>query len=321
MLFHYVHFTSLVLATGLTLTLALPRRGRHQTQTDPFAIPDPQEWENTDHMTWDDYVRPPGSNWYNSARRGTQRNFNVALIAVDYPDEAFVITLAANSTVFTNPQPAANSVPRADVPSFYRDLLKKPQEQNLNHTLHEYWMEDSGEGGFNENACPTGQSCSVDLRTDALGAWRAAVGNATANSFELVFILSAGQDESSTWQEFCKMLFDGPDAVADAFGPPANSTLTNWADTRYVNWTSWASAATIWPNAGRSSSTQAESSGMGTYAHELSHLLGIGDNYNNPYSIPPIRSYTAPFSMMSRGSFDGPGGPHTRWQIPALLGG
>ncbi|KAK6429694.1 hypothetical protein LTR95_014160, partial [Oleoguttula sp. CCFEE 5521] len=341
-------YTALALASALTSTHALPRRGRHQTQTDPFAILDHQEWENPDHMTRDDYVRPPGSDWYDPARKGSQRNFNIALIAVDYPDEAFVITLAANSTVFTNPQPAANSVPRADVPSFYRDLLNKPQELNLNHTLHEYWMEDSGgkygvdltsfgpyrmpslahqygiddeEGGFNENACPDGPPCSVDLRTDALGAWRAAVGNATANSFELVFILSAGQDESSTWQEFGEMLFDGPDAVPDAFGPPAYSTLMNWADTRYVNWTSWTSASTIWPNAGRGSSTQAESSGMGTYAHELSHLLGIGDNYNNPYSVPPIRSYTGPFSMMSRGSFNGPGGPHTRWQIPALLGG
>jgi len=43
-------------------------------------------------------------------------------------------------------------------------------------------------------------------------------------------------------------------------------------------------------------------------------------NYNNPYSDPPIRSYTGPWSMMSRGSFNGPGGPHTRWQIPAQQG-
>lgn len=60
---------------------------------------------------------------------------------------------------------------------------------------------------------------------------------------------------------------------------------------------------------------------MGTYAHELSHLLNIGDNYNNPYGIPLRRDYTGPYSMMSRGSFNGPGGPHTRYQIPALQGG
>lgn len=116
------------------------------------------------------------------------------------------------------------------------------------------------------------------------------------------------------------MLFESRDDVSDAFGPPDNSSLPNWAQTRYVPWTSWASAASIWPNAGSGSSTQAESSGAGVFAHELSHLIGIGDNYNNPYSEPPRRSYTGPWSMMSRGSFNGPGGPHTRWQIPCLQG-
>jgi hypothetical protein len=59
---------------------------------------------------------------------------------------------------------------------------------------------------------------------------------------------------------------------------------------------------------------------MGVYAHELSHLLNIADNYNNPYAVQPQRAYTGPWSMMSRGSFNGPGGPHTRWQVPALKG-
>lgn len=293
-------------------------------------------------MTWDDYVRPPGRPWYDPTRKGYERNFNIALVAVDYPDHDFVITMAENSTVFTNPQAAANSLSRDEVPAFYRDLLNKPHELNRNHTLHEYWMEDSGgrfgvdltafgayrmpsnsyqygvddeDGGFNEDACPVPGTCSVDLRTDALGAWRADVGNETADAFELVFILSAGQDESSTWQEFGEMLFESQDDVPDSFGPPGNSSLPNWAHTRYVPWSSWASASTIWPNAGSGSSTQGESSGLGTYAHELTHLLGIGDNYNNPFATQQVRSYTGPWSMMSRGSFNGPGGPHTRWQV------
>lgn len=172
---------------------------------------------------------------------------------------------------------------------------------------------------MNPGACPE-EPCTADLRTDALGAWRADVGNATADSYELVFILSAGQDESGSWQEFGVMKFLTNEDVTDDFGPPGNSSLPNYAKTRYVEWTSWASASTIWPNAGGGSSTQAESSGAATYAHELSHLLGIGDNYNNPYGIPARRSYTGPWSMMSRGSFNGPGGPHTRWQIPSLQG-
>ena len=60
---------------------------------------------------------------------------------------------------------------------------------------------------------------------------------------------------------------------------------------------------------------------MGTYAHELSHNLGIWDNYNNPYGIPQRRDYSGPWDMLSRGSFNGPGGPHRRWLIPSTEGG
>ncbi|KAI0018189.1 M6 family metalloprotease [Xylariomycetidae sp. FL0641] len=315
---------------------------------DPFAVLDPQNYVLPDNMTWADYVAPPNTNWSDPSVKGSNRNFNIALVVVDYPDETFVISKPANSTIFTNPQPVVSELSRDEIPAFYRDLLNTPSELNRGHTMHEYWMEDSGgrfgvdltvfgayelpsmsfqygvddgQGGFNPDACPEGYECPVDLRTDALGAWRADVGNETADAFELVFILSAGQDESSTWQEFGEMKFLDENSVPDSFGPPANSSLPNHAATRYVNWTSWASASTIWPNAGDGSSTQAESSGMATYAHELTHLLGVGDNYNNPYADPPVRSYTGPWSMLSRGSFGGPGGPHTRWQIPALRGG
>lgn len=311
-----------------------------------FEPIDPQNWVNPDNMTWDDWVKPPGTDWSNPARKGSNRNFNIALVVVDYPDRNFTISQPAHSTIFSNPQPAAADVAREKVPTFYRDLLNTPNDLNQGHTLHEYWMEDSA-GRFgvdltafgayqlpangyqygvsddmNPGACPTGETCNLNIRTDALSAWRNDVGNDTADAFELVFILSAGQDESSTWQEFGEMKFDGPEDVPDEFGPPktGNTSLPNWARTRYVPWTSWAAASTLWPNAGGGSSTQGESSGMAVYAHELSHLLDIGDNYNNPYGTPLRRAYTGIWSMMSRGSFNGPGGPHTRWQIPALQG-
>ncbi|KAI0439490.1 hypothetical protein F4803DRAFT_531074 [Xylaria telfairii] len=320
----------------------------YPTQSDPFAVLDPQNVVLPDNMTWADYVKPPGTTWSDPSKRGSERNFNIALVVVDYRDRPFVITQQAGSTPFKNPQPIVSGISRDEVPEFYRDFLNKPSDLNHMHTLHEYWMEDSGgrygvdltvfgayelpslsyqygvdddkNGGFNPDACPAVGPCSVDLRTDALGAWRAEVGNETASAYELVFILSAGQDESSTWQEFGEMMFQTPEDVTAEFGPPDDS-IPNWAHTRYVNWTSWASASVIWPNAGGGSSTQAESSGMSTYAHELSHLLGIGDNYNNPYGLPARRDYAGPYSMLSRGSFNGPGGPHTRWQIPAQLGG
>jgi M6 family metalloprotease-like protein len=323
-----------------------PVRCRRAEPADPFAILDKQNWVNPDNMTAADFVEPPNTNWADPSRKGTSRNFNIAMVTVDYPDSPFVITLPALSDIFGNPQPLASGIKREDVPKFYHDLLNVPSELNNNHTLHEYWMGDSfGEygvdltvfgpyrlpsktwqygvddeqGGMNPGACPEAP-CSVDLRTDALGAWRADIGDAAADAYELAFILSAGQDESSTWQEFGEMKFASKDDIPDAFGPPGNSTLPNFAKTRYVEWTSWASASTIWPNAGGGSSTQGESSGMATFAHELSHLLGIGDNYNNPFSNPARRAYTGPFSMLDRGSFNGPGGPHTRWQIPPTLG-
>ncbi|KAF2272004.1 M6 metalloprotease [Westerdykella ornata] len=318
----------------------------HGYGKDVFAVLDPQKWVNPDNMTWKDYRNPPGTHWSDPSRKGSSRNFNIAMVAVDYPDLDFAVTRPPNSDVYGNPQPSAANLKRSDVPAFYRDLLNKPNDLNQGHTLHEYWMGDSlgkygvdltafgpyrlprksfqygiddEEDGFNEGACPE-PPCSVDLRTDALGAWRADVGNATANSFELVFILSAGQDESSTWQEFGEMKFMRKEDIPDEFGPPGNRSLPNYANTRYVEWTSWAAASNIWPNAGGGSSTQGESSGMATFAHELSHLLGIGDNYNNPYGTPQRRAYSGPFSMLDRGSFNGPGGPHTRWQIPPVQG-
>lgn len=320
---------------------------RETAPSDPFAVLDPQKWVNPDAMTWSDFLPPPGTNWSDPSRKGYSRNFKIAMVTVDYPDHAFVVTQAVNSTIFNNPQPSVSGLKREDVPAYYRDLLNTPNDLNNGHTLHEYWMGDSlgkygvdltvygpyrlpsqswqygiddEEGGFNEGFCPEPGTCTADLRTDAFAAWRAEVGNDTAGSYELAFILSAGQDESSTWQEFGEMKFPTKESVTDPFGPPDNSSLSNWAKTRYVDWTAWASAAAIWPNAGGGSSTQAESSGMATFAHELSHLLGIGDNYNNPYGTPQRRAYSGPFSMLDRGSFNGPGGPHSRWQIPAVQG-
>ncbi|KAH8698210.1 hypothetical protein GQ44DRAFT_764805 [Phaeosphaeriaceae sp. PMI808] len=334
-------------AVLVRIVAAIPTLTPRQAPSDAFAPIDPQKWVNPDNMTWEHFIAPPTTDWSNPARKGKSRNFNIAMVTVDYSDSPFVVTLPAKSDIFGNPQPLASGLKREDVPKFYRDLLNTPNKINEGHTLHEYWMGDSfgkygvdltvfgpyrmpslsyqygiddEPGGFNEGACPKGSRCSVDLRTDALGAWRRDVGNATADSYELAFILSAGQDESSTWQEFGEMKFSSKEEVPKEFGPPGNSSKSNWADTRYVDWTSWAAASTIWPNAGSGSSTQGESSGMATFAHELSHLLFIGDNYNNPYSNPARRAYTGPFSMLDRGSFNGPGGPHTRWQIPPVQG-
>ncbi|GGP43511.1 M6 family metalloprotease domain-containing protein [Streptomyces abikoensis] len=313
----------------------------------PLVQPiDPQHWRNPDDMTWAEYRAVPGTRWADPDVKPTRRTFKGALVLLDYPDEEFAVTRPAGSTVFGNPQPTAARIPREQVPRFYQDFLNKPGTLNHGHTINEYWMEDSGgrlgvdltsfgvyrmpgkshqygiDSGMNPGACPSGDTCDKDIRADARSAWVADVGDDRANEFDFVFYLGAGEDESATWQEFGQMRFAGPQDVPAAWGPPSPVPAGgNAARTRYVPWTSWQAAARLWPNAENGSSTQTESSGMATFAHELSHILGIGDNYNNPYGTPLSRAYTGIWGMLSRGTFNGPGGPHTRWRIPATGGG
>ncbi|MEU6710117.1 M6 family metalloprotease domain-containing protein [Nonomuraea sp. NPDC046802] len=304
---------------------------------------DPQNWKNPDHMTWADYKKPPGTTWNDPAVKGSKRTFKGALVLLDYPNQPFVVTQGKGSTIFANPSAEAHDIPRDQVARFYQDFLNTPNQLNRGHTIHEYWMEDSG-GRFGveltgfgpytmpgkdheyameyqRDACPAGDTCTKNLRSDGNAAWVADVGDEAAGQFDFVFYLSAGQDESSTWQEFGMMKFPNKEAVTDEWGPP-DPALPNWSKTRYVEWTSWQAGSTFWPNARFGvDSVQAESSGMAVYAHELSHIMGIADNYNNPYAVPPRRAYTGIWEMLSRGSFNGPGGPHSRWLIPPTSGG
>ncbi|MEU5880383.1 M6 family metalloprotease domain-containing protein [Spirillospora sp. NPDC047279] len=339
-----------------------PWQMRHWPQTQPwqegqqartFAAPgapkpiDPQNYELPETMTWDDYKPIPGTSWADPAKAGSIKNFKGAVVLVDYPNQPFVVTQPKNSTIYGNPT-VVSDVPNDQVAQFYQDFLNKPQALNNGHTLHEYWMEDSGGrygvdlkafgaytmqakdheygiGQFQQASdCPSGDTCFRDIRADARAAWVADVGEEVAGQYEFVFFLTAGQDESATWQEFGMMKFPTKEDVPDEWGPP-DPSMPNWASTRYVPWSSWQAASNHWPNAvigaPPRSSTQAESSGMGVYAHEFSHILGIFDNYNNPYGNPPRRAYTGPWEMLSRGSFNGPGGPHSRWMIPSTGGG
>ena len=174
------------------------------------------------------------------------------------------------------------------------------------------------------------------------------------DNFDFIFVMHAGYDESGVWQEAGEMMFQTMDDVPDAFGysdlalaaiaDPDNGFeptsalqatwdalgyIPNWSPTRYVPWTSYYAAKGIWSHTTSvrdddgnriSLSVQGENDGMATFAHEFGHIMSLGDNYNNPYGIPVTRSYTGPWELMSRGSFSGPGGPHTRWMIPSTLG-
>ena len=100
--------------------------------------------------------------------------------------------------------------------------------------------------------CPGGANdpCNQNFFNAARDAWAADVGAAERATYDNIFYVSAGQDESATWQEFGEMQFTDPETVTDAFGPKAYrpaARQSNWATTRYVPWTSWAAAANIWP--------------------------------------------------------------------------
>src|SRR6478752_1588105 len=308
---------------------------------------DPQAWSFQDNLTWSDYHALPGTDYSDPSIAPTVKKWKVALVVTDFPDKPFYLSQPAGSTIFGTPTAQANNIPRADVPNFLRDFLNKPSALNHNQTMNRYWMEDSfGKYGvqldafgpyrmparsyqyfhdYTTNAhCPDAAHypCTLNFRTDARAAWLADVGAAKIAEYDNIFYVSAGEDQSSTWQEFGQMKFKTQDDVTDEWGPKAFDPLqTNWAPTRYVPWSSWASSSTIWPNASGNTSIEAESSGMATYAHELTHNLGLPDNYNNPFSDPQQKTATGMWDMMSRGSFNGAGGQHQRYLIPPTTGG
>jgi M6 family metalloprotease-like protein len=317
---------------------------------------DAQAWVDQGDLTWDAYVPFRPDEW-NSATtsQGTQNQYKTAIILVDYSDQPFLITQPAGTHPFGNPQEGWEPVPQDEVNQWMMEYYSVPNEFNGGQTLHAYWMEDTHgkigvdvtvfgpyrmpgkqfeygiasdfNGGSQFNRfCPQGHTCNRNIRTDGGNAWRAAINCPVGNcGFDNIFYVTAGHDESSTWQEFGEMLWLDRSEVPAQFGPPGategpvlnnlGEPMTNWAQTRYVPWTSWRAAANHWPNAQGTSSTQAESSGQSVFAHEFSHLRGLPDNYNNPFGDLD-RNYTGYWEMMSRGTFNGPGGTHNRWQVP-----
>ena len=322
---------------------------------------DAQNWVDQGELTWADYTQVRPDEWHTDAVPGSADQFRGAVVLADFTDQPFLISQPAGSHPFGNPQPGWSPV--TNVRQWMHEYLTVPNQYNGGQTIHGYWMEDSHgrlgvsidtfgpytlpgklheygipDGSFNSPAaryCPQGDTCGKSLRTDSNSLWRADTGcppgpGSTGISncgYDFVFYVSAGHDESSTWQEFGEMLFENPEDVPASLGPPGaedgpvlnqlGEPMTNYAATRYVPWTSWRAAANHWPNASQNprSSTQAESSGQSVYAHEFSHILGLPDNYNNPFA-DNVRNFTGYWEMMSRGTFNGPGGTHNRWQVP-----
>jgi M6 family metalloprotease-like protein len=369
---------------------------------------DPQQVEDQQNMTFDDYKPIPGVEWATNGATPSVRGITIALVAFDFDDQPFVITQPKKSDPFGNPQ--IDPVPRSEVPQFYADFYNKPSPLNHFHTINGYWMEQSGgrigitdiktygpyrmpkklyQYGVNDigqnhgttgNGCPAQttvagaqaaqttiavassaffyvgdvvtfgavspsgtktvtaipdathitlsvpvtvadgtalQDClNTNFNTDANNLWHAGA-NCTGNCGATIHLfVYAGYDETSVWQEFGEMMFQNKEDVPRAIWGNPNPALPNWVISRYVDWTSWFAGEQQW---GESSIRQGESSG--TITHEISHnIFSVGDNNNNPYVTPYHRVGSGTWDMMDRGSFNGPGGPHNRWEVPAQYG-
>src|SRR5689334_17401635 len=103
---------------------------------------DKQIVQDQDDMTWSDYRPVPNTNWADTSIQPTVRNLKIAVVAVDFSDQPFVITQPKGSDPFGNPQ--IDSIPRDQVPQFYADFYTKPETLNHFQTINGYWMEQSG---------------------------------------------------------------------------------------------------------------------------------------------------------------------------------
>ena len=326
---------SVISITLLLLSSTVSNRGEEDGQSLPPL--DPQLVQDQDLMTWDDYRPIPGKNWADPSLK-PERGFRLAVVAIDFPGQPFVITLPKGSDSFGNPQ--IDPIAREDVPQFYADFFMKPSEVNHGQTINGYWMEQSrGKFGITEvdvygpyrmpkpiwayglneygqnDQTPDGSRANSRMERDCDSIWIADIGEDIRKNYDAILRIYASYDETGVWQEFGEMKFNTKEDIPPEWGNP-NPDMPRWITTRYVEWTSWMAGSQQW---GLSSMRQGENSG--TITHELGHFaFRLPDLNNNPYVKPYRRVAAGPWDMMDRGCFNGPGGPHMRWVVPPIQG-
>ena len=230
------------LATAIAALTVAPGAGAAGTAAAftpaaPLQPIDPQNWTWQDDLNWSDYKSIPGPDYSDPSIQPTVKKWKVALVVTDFSDKAFTLTKPVGGTVFGQPSSLAHDIPRADVPTFLRDFLNTPSTINHFQTMNRYWMEDThGRYGvqldtygpyqmpgkswqyFAQDFAPASGAgsgcvtqpvtpCNRNFRTDARAAWVASTSSTTPNQYDNIFYVSAGEDESSTWQEFGNMLW------------------------------------------------------------------------------------------------------------------
>ena len=337
-----------VIALGLLTSMVAANPGSADSiQPLPDDI-DPVSHVLPEHMTWDDYKPVPGYDWNNPAYQ-PPRKLRAALVLADFKDQPFVVKQLGltedpadfyKKFLFTEPSALNN---RHTINEYWLEDsfgavgidADAFGPYTMNGKVEEYGLTTDMNSPATD--CPSGSSCNKNLDNEIITASAQDVTTGIATNggrdYDFRFLLHSGWDESGTWEEFGPMMFAEKEQVTDEVDPRTGQPYgnpdpnkNNFAKTRYNRpdgpWTSFFSAKQPWAHATPGVySLQGESDGPSTFAHELSHIFGVLDNYGSPFTENADRDYSGPWDMLSRGTFNGPGGPHNRWQIPSGRGG
>jgi hypothetical protein len=130
----------------VALAIAVILGSGWQVSGAPQAMPavwpppiDPQVVRDQYDMTWGDYVPIPGTTWNDPTRVASVKTIRLAILAADFPDQPFLMTMPKGSDKYGNPR--AEPIKREDIVKYTQDFYTKPSADNQGHTTHEYWME------------------------------------------------------------------------------------------------------------------------------------------------------------------------------------
>ena len=291
-------------------------------------------------MTWDDYRPIPGTNWARSVADADARTLRVALVAVDFEDQPFVITLPKQSDLFGNPQ--IDPVAREDVAAVLRGLLgqagpaqsrphdprvldgavARPRRHPDDRRLRSVPDAEKAVPVRTQRTQPAGRLPDrLHLRRTAWSRTSTSSGPKAAGAdikqkYDIVLRIYAGYDETSVWQEFGEMKFEVEGGHPGRVGQSRHDEAALGADAlRAVDVVEGRRAA-VGPV-------------VGAPGRELrhDHARDRALRVSRPATTTTIRtrrrtaaSAPGPWDIMDRGSFNGPGGPHRRWVVPAAAG-